>query len=122
MLTGCRSTTSKIFVYSREAFDPLLDWLMNIHSLVSAGLSWESVAPCVRWMGPFMDTLKELPKAELKTFAKVKSDDRHNIQTHIDYLHLLVRFPLNVSAFNCQTLAPICRPTDGPQLVFYWKI
>ncbi|KAG7272003.1 hypothetical protein CRUP_012023, partial [Coryphaenoides rupestris] len=54
-----------------------------------SGLSWDSVAPCVRWMRPFMDTLREMPKVELKTFAKVKTDDRHNIQTHVDYLHLL---------------------------------
>ncbi|CAL8359207.1 unnamed protein product [Arctogadus glacialis] len=54
-----------------------------------SGLSWDNVRPCVSWMRPFMDTLRELPKAELKTFTKVKSDDRHNIQTHVDYLDLL---------------------------------
>ena len=68
--------------------------------LAPAGLSWESVAPCVRWMRPFMDTLRELPKAELKTFTKVKSDDRHNIQTHVDYLDLLVRPPAKPQLCN----------------------
>uniref|UniRef100_A0A667Y0S5 Cyclin E2 n=1 Tax=Myripristis murdjan TaxID=586833 RepID=A0A667Y0S5_9TELE len=54
-----------------------------------SGLTWESVAPCVRWMSPFMETLRRRPKAQLKNFSKVKADDRHNIQTHVDYLELL---------------------------------
>ncbi|XP_071770057.2 G1/S-specific cyclin-E2 [Centroberyx gerrardi] len=54
-----------------------------------SGLTWESVAPCVRWMSPFMDALRGQPKAQLKNFPKVKADDRHNIQTHVDYLDLL---------------------------------
>ncbi|CAK6982959.1 G1/S-specific cyclin-E2 [Scomber scombrus] len=54
-----------------------------------SGLTWESVAPCVRWMTPFMDALRSEPKPQLKTFIKVKSDDRHNIQTHVAYLDML---------------------------------
>ncbi|XP_073341115.1 G1/S-specific cyclin-E2 isoform X1 [Pagrus major] len=54
-----------------------------------SGLTWESVAPCVRWMTPFMDTLRSEAKPQLKDFPKVKSDDRHNIQTHVAYLDLL---------------------------------
>nr|XP_057909389.1 G1/S-specific cyclin-E2 isoform X3 [Doryrhamphus excisus] len=54
-----------------------------------SGLTWESVSPCVRWMSPFVDTLRSEPKPELKTFPKVKAEDRHNIQTHVTYLDLL---------------------------------
>ncbi|KAM4600539.1 G1/S-specific cyclin-E2 [Polymixia lowei] len=68
-----------------------------------SGLTWESVAPCVRWMSPFMDTLQELPRAELKNFLRVKADDRHNIQTHVDYLHLLW------TAQERQTDSPDCQ-------------
>ncbi|TMS10496.1 G1/S-specific cyclin-E2 [Larimichthys crocea] len=48
-----------------------------------SGLTWESVAPCVRWMTPFMDALRSEAKPQLKDFPKVKADDRHNIQTHV---------------------------------------
>lgn len=55
-----------------------------------SGLTWDSVAPCVRWMTPFMDTLRAEATPQLKDFARVKADDRHNIQTHVAYLELLV--------------------------------
>lgn len=55
-----------------------------------SGLTWDSVAPCVRWMTPFMDTLRAEAPPTLKVFPKVKADDRHNIQTHVAYLELLV--------------------------------
>ncbi|XP_035018360.1 G1/S-specific cyclin-E2 [Hippoglossus stenolepis] len=54
-----------------------------------SGLTWESVAPCVRWMSPFMDTLRSEATPQLKNFPRVKADDRHNIQTHVSYLDLL---------------------------------
>ncbi|PWA24976.1 hypothetical protein CCH79_00015462 [Gambusia affinis] len=54
-----------------------------------SGLTWESVFPCYQWMSPFMDTLRSEAKPQLKTFPKVKTDDRHNIQTHVAYLDLL---------------------------------
>lgn len=41
-------------------------------------------------MTPFMRTVSACPRAELKDFKKVTSDDRHNIQTHVDYLSMLV--------------------------------
>lgn len=41
-------------------------------------------------MTPFMRTVSACPRAELKDFKKVMSDDRHNIQTHVDYLAMLV--------------------------------
>ncbi|KAM6967600.1 G1/S-specific cyclin-E2 [Aplochiton taeniatus] len=54
-----------------------------------SGLTWDSIAPCVQWMMPFMDTIRALPRAELKNFPKVKSDNRHNIQTHASYMDIL---------------------------------
>ncbi|CAL9705062.1 unnamed protein product [Knipowitschia caucasica] len=54
-----------------------------------SGLSWDMVSPCVRWMTPFMETLRSEPCPQLKTFPKVKQDDRHDIQTHVSYLDLL---------------------------------
>ncbi|KAM3838295.1 G1/S-specific cyclin-E2-like, partial [Diretmus argenteus] len=68
-----------------------------------SGLTWDSVAPCVRWMSPFMDTLRQQPRAQLKNFPKVKPDDRHNIQTHVDYLDFLRK------AQEHQTDAPDCQ-------------
>lgn len=41
-------------------------------------------------MTPFVDTLRSEAKPQLKDFPKVKPDDRHNIQTHVAYLDLLV--------------------------------
>uniref|UniRef100_A0A3Q3J3F5 Uncharacterized protein n=1 Tax=Monopterus albus TaxID=43700 RepID=A0A3Q3J3F5_MONAL len=55
-----------------------------------SGLTWDSVDLCVRWMTPFMDTLRSEATPQLKNFPKVKDDDRHNIQTHVAYLDLLV--------------------------------
>lgn len=37
-----------------------------------------------------MDTLRAEATPQLKDFARVKADDRHNIQTHVAYLELLV--------------------------------
>lgn len=59
-----------------------------------SGLTWDSVAPCVRWMAPFMDVLQAEATPTLKVFPMVKADDRHNIQTHVSYLELLVRQPV----------------------------
>lgn len=73
-----------------------VDWLIVLRvphpplPLCPSGLTWESVAPCVRWMSPFMDTLRSELQPQIKNFPKVKADDRHNIQTHVTYLDLLV--------------------------------
>lgn len=72
-----------------------------------AGLTWDSVAPCVRWMTPFVDTLRFEAKPQLKDFLKVKPDDRHNIQTHAAYLDLLV------SSFT-PTSVQTCHPETSP--------
>ncbi|XP_026880441.2 G1/S-specific cyclin-E2-like isoform X2 [Electrophorus electricus] len=54
-----------------------------------SGLTWEDLEGCVNWMAPFVEVMMGYDGVKLKHFAKVSSDDRHNIQTHIDYLSML---------------------------------
>ncbi|KAL7883848.1 hypothetical protein SRHO_G00015060 [Serrasalmus rhombeus] len=54
-----------------------------------SGLTWEAVESCVNWMAPFIETMTGYEGAKLKDFSKVSSEDRHNIQTHADYLSML---------------------------------
>nr|XP_046255526.1 G1/S-specific cyclin-E2 isoform X2 [Scatophagus argus] len=76
-----------------------------------SGLTWDSVAPCVRWMTPFMDALRSEATPQLKDFPKVKSDDRHNIQTHVAYLDLLRKAQRRqIDLPDCQ-LSPITMAT-----------
>uniref|UniRef100_A0A672PQQ2 G1/S-specific cyclin-E2-like n=1 Tax=Sinocyclocheilus grahami TaxID=75366 RepID=A0A672PQQ2_SINGR len=55
-----------------------------------SGLKWEAIETCVNWMAPFVETLMCYKSAQLKEFGQVPSEDRHNIQTHGDYLCMLV--------------------------------
>ncbi|XP_042346353.1 G1/S-specific cyclin-E2 [Plectropomus leopardus] len=72
-----------------------------------SGLTWDGVAPCVRWMSPFMDVLRSEPKPQLKNFSKVKADARHNIQTHVAYLDLLRKAQdCRLDSLECQ-LSPV---------------
>ncbi|KAL6460370.1 hypothetical protein MHYP_G00303360 [Metynnis hypsauchen] len=54
-----------------------------------SGLTWEAVESCVNWMAPFIETMTGYESAKLKDFSKVSSEDRHNIQTHANYLSML---------------------------------
>uniref|UniRef100_A0A672PIB6 G1/S-specific cyclin-E2-like n=1 Tax=Sinocyclocheilus grahami TaxID=75366 RepID=A0A672PIB6_SINGR len=54
-----------------------------------SGLKWEAIETCVNWMAPFVETLMCYKSAQLKEFGQVPSEDRHNIQTHGDYLCML---------------------------------
>lgn len=53
------------------------------------GLDWDSISECVEWMVPFANVAKKVP-VKLKNFKKVAVEDRHNIQTHTNYLDMLV--------------------------------
>ncbi|KAA0710711.1 G1/S-specific cyclin-E2 [Triplophysa tibetana] len=53
-----------------------------------SGLRWEAMETCVNWMAPFAETVMCYEKAQLKDL-KVSCEDRHNIQTHVDYLSML---------------------------------
>uniref|UniRef100_A0A3B4AE70 Cyclin-like domain-containing protein n=1 Tax=Periophthalmus magnuspinnatus TaxID=409849 RepID=A0A3B4AE70_9GOBI len=46
------------------------------------------LSPCLNWMAPFMKAAQLFGKVPLKDFKNVKSEDRHNIQTHTDYLSM----------------------------------
>nr|DBA24110.1 TPA: hypothetical protein GDO54_011811 [Pyxicephalus adspersus] len=56
----------------------------------ATGLSWEEISQCVHWMSPFARVIQRNPPVKLKVFKKVPAEDQHNIQTHINYLELLV--------------------------------
>lgn len=61
-----------------------------MHVWFLLGLTWDSISSCVRWMAPFVRTVNEFGQPKLKDFKKVAAEDRHNIQTHVDYLSMLV--------------------------------
>ncbi|KAK1172586.1 G1/S-specific cyclin-E2-like [Acipenser oxyrinchus oxyrinchus] len=54
-----------------------------------SGLNWDSISNCVNWMAPFAKTVTESSPAKLKDFQKISTEDRHNIQTHTNYLDIL---------------------------------
>lgn len=54
-----------------------------------SGLSKEVLQPCLNWMVPFAAAVQQFGKAPLKDFQDIKPEDRHNIQTHTDYLSML---------------------------------
>lgn len=54
-----------------------------------SGLSKEVLQPCLNWMVPFAAAVQQFGKAPLKDFPDIKPEDRHNIQTHTDYLTML---------------------------------
>ncbi|XP_060915356.1 G1/S-specific cyclin-E2-like [Labrus mixtus] len=54
-----------------------------------SGLSKDEVQLCVNWMAPFVESVSQSGNLTLKEFVKIKKDDRHNIQTHTDYLTML---------------------------------
>lgn len=58
------------------------------------GLTWDSISSCVRWMAPFVRAVNEYGQPKLKDFKKVAAEDRYNIQTHVDYLSMLVSIVL----------------------------
>ncbi|XP_068180070.1 G1/S-specific cyclin-E2 [Antennarius striatus] len=76
-----------------------------------SGLSWDSVAPCVRWMTPYMDVLQVEAPPHIKPFPKVKPEDRHNVQTHVDYLELLRKAQAPPTP-SVQQLSPVTTATD----------
>ncbi|KAJ8291033.1 hypothetical protein GJAV_G00020650 [Gymnothorax javanicus] len=55
----------------------------------ASGLTWDNIENCANWMTPFVRTVSEFGAVRLKDFKKVAADDRHNIQTHVDYLAML---------------------------------
>lgn len=60
--------------------------------LTFLGLEWDSISECAEWMVPFASVVKRTSPVKLKMFKKVSMEDRHNIQTHTNYLPMLVCF------------------------------
>ncbi|XP_072226151.1 G1/S-specific cyclin-E2-like [Leuresthes tenuis] len=54
-----------------------------------SGLSKDDLQPCVTWMAPFVESVGRFGNATLRGFEKIKMEDRHNIQTHTDYMTML---------------------------------
>ncbi|EMP28329.1 G1/S-specific cyclin-E2 [Chelonia mydas] len=54
----------------------------------ASGLDWDSISECVEWMVPFVRVARKAA-VKLKSFKKVAVEDRHNIQTHTNYLDML---------------------------------
>ena len=50
------------------------------------GLEWDNISECVDWMVPFVSVVKSTSPVKLKIFKKISMEDRHNIQTHTNYL------------------------------------
>lgn len=63
---------------------------VNMLFRLCSGLSKEATQLCVNWMAPFVESLGQFGRATLKDFTTIKKEDRHNIQTHTDYMTLLV--------------------------------
>ena len=56
------------------------------------GLEWDNISECVDWMVPFVSVVKSTSPVKLKIFKKISMEDRHNIQTHTNYLAMRVCF------------------------------
>ncbi|XP_008291124.1 G1/S-specific cyclin-E2-like [Stegastes partitus] len=54
-----------------------------------SGLPIDALRPCMSWMAPFVDSVGLLGKVTLRDFNNVKTEDRHNIQTHANYMSML---------------------------------
>nr|XP_046273434.1 G1/S-specific cyclin-E2-like isoform X2 [Scatophagus argus]XP_046273435.1 G1/S-specific cyclin-E2-like isoform X2 [Scatophagus argus] len=54
-----------------------------------SGLSKDATQPCVNWMAPFVESVAWFGRATQRDFARVKTEDKHNIQTHTDYMTML---------------------------------
>ncbi|KAM4864712.1 G1/S-specific cyclin-E2 isoform 3-T4 [Thomomys bottae] len=73
----------------------------------ASGLEWDNISECVDWMVPFVNVVKSASPVKLKTFKKIPMEDRHNIQTHTNYLALLEEANY-VNTFRKGQLSPVC--------------
>lgn len=70
------------------------------------GLDLDSISECVEWMVPFVSVAKKVP-VKLKNFKKVAAEDRHNIQTHTNYLDMLEEVNSGVASTAPGQLSPV---------------
>ncbi|KAL2766983.1 G1/S-specific cyclin-E2 [Daubentonia madagascariensis] len=74
----------------------------------ASGLEWDNISECVDWMVPFVSIVKSTSPVKLKTFKKIPMEDRHNIQTHTNYLAMLDEvYYINTFRKGGQ-LSPVC--------------
>ncbi|TDH03855.1 hypothetical protein EPR50_G00146070 [Perca flavescens] len=69
-----------------------------------SGLSKDVIQLCVNWMAPFVESVGLFGRATLRDFVGIKKEDRHNIQTHTDYLTMLEN--VSQKEVNRQFLTP----------------
>ncbi|XP_059528184.1 G1/S-specific cyclin-E2 isoform X3 [Myotis daubentonii] len=74
----------------------------------ASGLEWESISECVEWMVPFASVVKSTSPVKLKMFNKISMEDRHNIQTHTNYLPMLEEVNYVNTLRNGGQLSPVC--------------
>ncbi|KAM9387385.1 G1/S-specific cyclin-E2 [Phaethornis superciliosus] len=72
----------------------------------ASGLDWDSISECVEWMVPFVNVAKKI-SVKLKNFKKIAVEDRHNIQTHTNYLDMLEEVNSGAAATAPGQLSPV---------------
>ncbi|KAK2496206.1 hypothetical protein MC885_018447 [Smutsia gigantea] len=74
----------------------------------ASGLEWDNISECVDWMVPFVSVVKSTSPVKLKIFKKISMEDRHNIQTHTNYLAMLGEVNY-INTFRKEgQLSPVC--------------
>ncbi|XP_032619809.1 G1/S-specific cyclin-E2 [Chelonoidis abingdonii] len=73
----------------------------------ASGLDWNSISECVEWMDPFVRVARKAP-VKMKSFKKVAVEDKHNIQTHTNYLEMLDEVNCGVALTAPGQLSPGC--------------
>ncbi|XP_069477483.1 G1/S-specific cyclin-E2 isoform X2 [Ambystoma mexicanum] len=73
----------------------------------ATGLEWNCISECVHFMEPFYNIVKGVP-VKVKTFKKVAAEDRHNIQTHTNYLDMLDELYVKPNCVVVGRQSPLC--------------
>uniref|UniRef100_A0A8C0KC14 Cyclin E2 n=1 Tax=Canis lupus dingo TaxID=286419 RepID=A0A8C0KC14_CANLU len=74
----------------------------------ASGLEWDNISECVDWMVPFVSVIKSTSPVKLKIFKKISMEDRHNIQTHTNYLSMLDEVNYVNTFRKGGQLSPVC--------------
>ncbi|KAB0398154.1 hypothetical protein E2I00_005832 [Balaenoptera physalus] len=74
----------------------------------ASGLEWDNISECVDWMVPFVSIVKSTSPVKLKVFKKISMEDRHNIQTHTNYLAMLDEVNYMNTFRKGGQLSPVC--------------
>ncbi|XP_042362355.1 G1/S-specific cyclin-E2-like [Plectropomus leopardus] len=77
------------FEYRVLAASVLSHFIQHETAAKVSGLSEDAIQPCVNWMAPFVESVGCSGRATLKDFSSIKKEDRHNVQTHTDYMAML---------------------------------